>query len=145
MNRQDTKTQRIFNFSEIRNPLLVRILLLVISVSVLLFFYIVVPADITLVQCAFYKATGYPCLTCGMTRSLHALAHAEIISAFHFHLIGPFLFIAILLFAVKNFLEIVTGERLKIRLSSDFYRKSSLIIGIIWIAYWILRLLKQAL
>ncbi|MDF2376798.1 MAG: DUF2752 domain-containing protein [Verrucomicrobiales bacterium] len=36
-------------------------------------------------ECGFYNRTGIPCLACGGTRSMQALAHGKVISALQFH------------------------------------------------------------
>jgi hypothetical protein len=154
MNRQDRTEGQIrlqakvmplrkINFSRFNQHLPIRIIFLALTTVVLVFSYAVNPEGFNIVKCSFYNLTGYPCLTCGLTRSFHAMAHAEIGSAFHYHLIGPFLFMAILLFAVKNLLEIFLGRRIRLKLPPGFFRKSLLLLGMLWIVYWIFRLLKQ--
>ena len=43
--------------------------------------------------CLFHRITGLPCLLCGMTRSLAATAHGQLVEAFRLHLLGPPLFV----------------------------------------------------
>jgi hypothetical protein len=45
------------------------------------------------IECAFKKWTGFPCPTCGGTRSIHALAHGRIGEAFT---LNPLVFAGIL-------------------------------------------------
>lgn len=47
--------------------------------------------------CMFRVVTGVPCPGCGMTRSFCAIAEGEMGKAFDFHILGPFLYGAILL------------------------------------------------
>ena len=43
------------------------------------------PLDRLPATCVFYRCTGYPCPTCGMTRSLIALTHLDLGRAMAFH------------------------------------------------------------
>ena len=45
--------------------------------------------------CLFYRWSGRPCPTCGLTRSWAALLHADAAAAFRFHLLGPWLFLGL--------------------------------------------------
>ncbi|OFW56108.1 MAG: hypothetical protein A2W01_09610 [Candidatus Solincola sediminis] len=45
--------------------------------------------------CLFHRITGVPCLLCGMTRSMAAMAGGRLVDAFRFHFLGPPLFLAI--------------------------------------------------
>jgi hypothetical protein len=45
--------------------------------------------------CIFYRITGIPCLLCGMTRSMAATSQGHLVEAFRFHLLGPPLFLLI--------------------------------------------------
>jgi hypothetical protein len=43
------------------------------------------PVSNLLPGCAFKRLTGFPCATCGLTRCVMALGHAEWREAFHWH------------------------------------------------------------
>lgn len=47
--------------------------------------------------CAFYNFTGYPCATCGMTRSVVLLTHLDLHGAFSMNPLAP---VVVLVFAV---------------------------------------------
>lgn len=50
-----------------------------------------VPFDRLPSTCVFLRLTGYPCLTCGMTRSVMAVAHLHFHQSIHFNPLGlPF-------------------------------------------------------
>jgi hypothetical protein len=61
--------------------------------------------------CPLLNVTGYPCPTCGMTRSVEALAHLDFTAAFHFNILGlPFvLFLGICWICGVS--EVWTGRR----------------------------------
>lgn len=44
------------------------------------------------VLCLFRRATGLPCMGCGLTRSFCAMGKGEIARAAGFHALGPYLF-----------------------------------------------------
>jgi hypothetical protein len=46
--------------------------------------------------CIFHRVTGIPCLLCGMTRSMAATSQGQLVEAFRFHLLGPPLFLLVL-------------------------------------------------
>ncbi|MDY6795327.1 MAG: DUF2752 domain-containing protein [Actinomycetota bacterium] len=62
--------------------------------------------------CLFHRITGLPCLLCGMTRSLAATAHGDIIEAFRLHLLGPPLLSVALVITVLMAAEKITSRRL---------------------------------
>jgi len=45
--------------------------------------------------CIFYRVTGIPCLLCGMTRSMAATSQGQLVEAFRFHILGPPLFLLV--------------------------------------------------
>jgi Protein of unknown function (DUF2752) len=45
--------------------------------------------------CLFHRVTHVPCLLCGMTRSMAAMAGGRLADAFRFHFLGPPLFLII--------------------------------------------------
>jgi len=43
-----------------------------------------------LMPCLFHAVTGLDCIGCGLTRSMHALAHGDFLTALSYNLIMPF-------------------------------------------------------
>ncbi len=61
--------------------------------------------------CVFYHVTGYPCLTCGMTRATIALAHLDLRRAMEFHPLAVVFAAAFALWWVVGVYEALTGRR----------------------------------
>ena len=120
-----------------RRLLINKIILFSIAGVILVFTTVIPPNDISAVKCSFYSLTGYPCLTCGMTRSFYSFSHGDFISAFQYHPIGPVLFLYLVWIAIKNLTDIITVGRVQLTLSNRLYRIGFLTIGIVWIFYWI--------
>jgi hypothetical protein len=109
--------------------------------SALLFF--VAPEDIPLTTCEFYSLTGHSCLTCGMTRSLHAIANGDLIASFRYHLMGLAVFVVMLLSFIVLSFEAVSGKRLKIDSGARGRRQVVLLFAIVWLVYWGARLITE--
>jgi hypothetical protein len=52
--------------------------------------------SIPLPPCLFRLATGVPCAGCGMTRSVAALLHGDLVLSFRYHPLGPVLLLGAL-------------------------------------------------
>ena len=105
--------------------------------------FLVPPEDIPFTACEFYSLTGHSCLTCGMTRSLHAISHGELSESVRYHLMGPALFIVMLLSLVVVSLEAVSGKRLEVHTGRRGRRQAILIFAIVWLTYWGVRLITE--
>lgn len=66
------------------------------TIPILIAWLYVVGVALPLPPCPFRYFTGIPCPTCGMTRSLLALAHGDFIHAVAEHLFGPLVFLGFL-------------------------------------------------
>jgi hypothetical protein len=105
--------------------------------------FMVPPADLPLPACAFHSITGHSCLTCGMTRSLHALAHGEFAASVQFHLLGPAVFIAMLLGCLVFTAEAISGKAMAIHLGGSVRRQIIAAFAAVWIIYWGVRLVSE--
>lgn len=65
--------------------------------------------DVEKSYCGMKKKYGYPCPTCGMTRSFRAMADGQVGLAFGYHPFGPVLFSATALLAGVGTVQAVTG------------------------------------
>jgi hypothetical protein len=108
----------------------------------LLIFFAVPPGDFPF-GCAFHAITGHSCLTCGITRSLHAISHGELAAAFRYHLFGPALFLGIFLCIWLFIWEAVSGKRTRIYLNRNSKIRGVMMVAVVWLVYWGVRLVSE--
>lgn len=101
------------------------------------------PDNYSISNCAFKELTGYSCPSCGLTHSFHAGANLHIIKAFSFHLLGPILLLGCLLIFIKFSIESISGKTVIHGIVSSLVKIGILITALIWIAYWIVRLIGE--
>lgn len=105
--------------------------------------FLVPPEDLPFTTCGFHALTGYSCPTCGMTRSLHAIAHGEITASFQYHLMGPLVFLLMLLLVAWLAFESVSGKRLNLHAGSRERKRVFMWAAIVWLVYWGGRLMTE--
>lgn len=66
--------------------------------------------------CWFHRLTGLPCFLCGMTRSLAAAARLDVGGSFYYHLLGPFLFLFLVLLLPASLALLVTNRHLEVEM-----------------------------
>ncbi|MGA9119801.1 MAG: DUF2752 domain-containing protein [Bacteroidota bacterium] len=109
-----------------------------LAVLVALFF--VDPAQMSILSCPFKEATGCSCLTCGMSRSLHALAHGEVLNSFRFHVMGPVLFVGVLALLFIFAYESIAGKSFPFRPTTIVRRRTTMLFALTWGLFWVIRL-----
>ena len=77
--------------------------------------------------CVFHLLTGQPCPLCGGTRSFVAMAHGNLGAAARVYPIGPLLFIAMLAAIAYGAAVLLTGRRVRLRLS---YRQRRVLLAL---------------
>ena len=112
---------------------------LILGVAVI---FLVPPERFPFITCEFQSLTGHSCLTCGMTRSLHALLQGDAAASLRYHLMGPAVLMMILLLAFAFSLEVLCGKRLEID-TGGRGRQVVLLFGITWLVYWGTRLVTE--
>lgn len=90
--------------------------------------------------CVFYKVTGLPCLTCGLTRSFAFTAHGRFSDAFGMHLLGPILFMGVAAFTAYLSASLLTGRRIRIHVSPRARRIVFWCFLGILLACWVLKI-----
>ena len=109
----------------------------------LLILFLVPPANLPLPACAFHSITGHSCMTCGMTRSLHAILHGDLAVSIRYHLFGPVVFLGMLLCLVSFAAEAISGMRHVIRVGGKIRSRVAGIFVILWFVYWGIRLAAE--
>ncbi len=114
------------------------ILFVIIAVSVYLD-----PIDYSISDCAIKQMTGYSCPSCGLTRSFHAGVNLDITQAFAFHIIGPLLLLGVVVLFIKFSIESVTGKTVQLKIKRLYIKTALLTIGIIWLVFWMWRVILE--
>lgn len=122
---------------------LIRFCVAIILLSIILVAIFLDPLNYSISECAIKQITGYSCPSCGLTRSFHAGANLNIAQAFAFHIIGPFLFLGVVILFLKFSIESVSGKNVQIKIKRFYIKLTVLIIGIIWLVFWIWRFLQE--
>jgi len=92
-----------------------RIVFLLVFLGILLFSHFSDPFETNIFSCEFKEHTGKECLSCGMTRSLHATSHLDFTKAMDYHFAGPLLYIFILVYTLKMTVELSLNTTWKIK------------------------------
>jgi len=111
----------------------------------LLTLLLVPPEDLPFAACTFRSITGHSCLTCGLTRSLHAISHGELAASLRYHVFGPVVFIGMFLGFIAFATEALTGRRFAIQPSRKQKVQFFVPFAIIWLVFWSVRLVTEHL
>ena len=120
-----------------------RILAIVLLFTILVTPVLLKPEQIPLPTCYFKRLTGHSCPTCGLTHAFYDTAHFQFKSAFQHHMFGPIIYFILFMVLLKLLFETITGNYIRIRISSRL-RKTLILIGIIgWLGYWLVRFIQE--
>ncbi len=109
----------------------------------LLVLFLVPPVILPLPHCAFHSITGHSCLTCGLTRSLHAMLHGNLADSVRYHLFGPIVLLGMLFWLAIFVLEAVTGRRVMLFPGGKARNRLIGVFAILWLVYWGVRLAAE--
>ena len=107
--------------------------------------FLVAPEQTPFSSCVFREVTGYSCFTCGLTRSLHAVAHGDLIASLRFHLLGPALFACVVVASVLWILQSLTGESVRPKTRPRIGAYSVTLFAAVWIVYGSGRMIVESL
>jgi len=105
--------------------------------------FLVPPANLPLPACVFRSITGHSCLTCGMTRSLHAISHGELAASLRYHMLGPVVFLGVLLGFMTSAAEAISGKLISVQWNRKWKVRFLVPFAIIWLIYWSVRLIVE--
>ena len=91
--------------------------------------------------CGFRESTGFPCPSCGMTRSWVWLVRGHLLEAFQYNAAGALLLVGLAVMGVIGAVRVVTGD--PERLTVDVGKLSTVVIVWMLVPYlggWFLRL-----
>lgn len=110
----------------------------------LLFPFLTNAGDTGILRCRFHELTGLSCPTCGMSRSLNAFVHFHFADAFRLHLLGPVIYTLSVILFIEITVKITTGismiDNVIKKHKSLVIKKIFIILGTIWILYWLVRM-----
>lgn len=86
------------------------IITLIILLSVFVGSIVIENPDLPFSLCLFKTITGLPCPSCGMTHSFVSIGHLKIIEGFYYNILGPILYIGLLLGIVLLLIEIALNR-----------------------------------
>ena len=105
--------------------------------------FLIVPENSPFPSCEFHTLTGLSCLTCGLTRSLHAMSHGELIGAFGYHLMGPVIVLCMMFMAGVLAFEAMSGRRLHVAAAKKHRTFAMSMVVVTWLVYWGIRLISE--
>ena len=105
--------------------------------------FLVPPDRLPLPRCVFHSITGHNCLTCGMTRSLHAVLHGQWAESLRHHLFGPAVFAGMLLLLSACAAEAATGRRYVFPGAGKAGLRIGAACAVVWLLYWGFRLAAE--
>lgn len=91
--------------------------------------------------CIFKQLTHLDCPGCGLSRSFISLSHGHFLDAIRFNALGPLVYVYLLIYAYKHFMNLLGSSQAKI--SWQFSLWSQYAFFILFFGQWILKLAKQ--
>jgi hypothetical protein len=104
---------------------------------ILLWAGLVDPDRADLFTCFFLEKTGYPCPTCGMSRSFYETFHFNFQKAFQFHHLGPVLVLILLIVLIKFSWEIWRQRIIQVGLKSQYLYYLLYVFGSLMMLRWV--------
>ncbi|MBI4854096.1 MAG: DUF2752 domain-containing protein [Acidobacteria bacterium] len=88
--------------------------------------------------CIFYNLTNLPCPGCGLTRSFCSFAKGDLLASFHFHWLGPIMFLTTFFVWLASLLTVfgITKpfEFFKLLSTNELFIKTAILaLGICWL------------
>ena len=100
------------------------------------------PHEVQTTSCRFLDITGYPCPTCGISRSLFFTARLDLATAFSFHPLGIPLYVTLIVLIIKSLSEAIAGRNIWPKPGSNQAKRVLWITALLWFSIWLLRLIN---
>lgn len=117
------------------------------TIVVMSYVFLMDPQNSYLPHCHFHSLTGHSCPSCGLTRSLHALAHGDLEVAWGYHPLGPGIGFALVALNILLICEILLGRSLKLSIGRITKRALLLVaVGLgfcLWVGVWAAKLDRE--
>jgi len=95
--------------------------------------------------CLFHAATGVQCPLCGLTRSLVSLGHLRWRESLHFNPVGPLVYLAAALRAIRHLLRLFARTYRPQPNSKRGIARDTFVIAMILVVVWLGRFLANDL
>lgn len=90
--------------------------------------------------CMFKNITGWPCPGCGFTRSLILSSRFDFISAFKYHIAGPFIFLFLLLLIPLKLYLIIRRKGFQSLIGSKSFEVIMYVLVSVILISWIVKI-----
>ena len=101
------------------------------------------PEKFSLVACIFRENTGYSCPSCGLSRSFYAMSHLNLLESFGFHLMGPILYLGLVIQFLKYSFEVVTRREIRIKIKPFMTKISIALFLCLWMGFSVIRFFSE--
>lgn len=97
--------------------------------------------QLSLPPCAFYKLTGLPCISCGLTTSIAYLVRGDIVRSFKSHPVGPVFAMLIVITAIYSLVSLFMGYPWYYLFRKLWFQLAAISAICFLIFFWFFRLL----
>jgi hypothetical protein len=111
--------------------------------SIILASQLLNPEKINLITCYLKEATGYSCLTCGLSRSFYAASHLHLLESFGFHLMGPIIYFSLLLLFLRFSFEAVARKEVRLKTDPRITKIILVSFSCLWLGFSVIRFLNE--
>jgi hypothetical protein len=105
--------------------------------------FFVKPEKLTFTKCLFRELTGLSCPTCGLSRSLYLASHIKFWESVRLHIMGPIIYLIVLLLFLKFSFEIFSRKELQLIIRPVVVKMMIAVFASFWLGFWIFRLVSE--
>jgi hypothetical protein len=115
---------------------------LILVILLLIFFFsslCINPQKTPLLSCFFHEKTGFSCPTCGISRSFYSFSRLNISESFHYHWMGPIMYILLLILLLKLTIEIATKRNVQLIIKPIIKKIFVFLFLFLWLIFCLIR------